>query len=284
MALKAAETDATKRALATFGNPFGLGLYDKEQNGVTAKKARGAKTFVLYDPTGAPFAQNLSAESFCTGLRQLIEAASVPAELQALADRNKDGVARLRLDAPALKTAKKIHYADILDRLIKDRLAPAPKPTNGNGQDAPGLAEVASPSLPPLRPSRIAAGPRIDKSTLALSTERRLRDKSHLKFVAMQSCLVCGREASQAHHLTFCQRRGLSLKVSDEFTVPLCGLHHDELHRSGSEREWWEKHRINPAPIAAELWARTRMPSRIRLDPAAPVSLTVSLEAPLDAP
>ena len=30
MGLKAAETDATKRALATFGNPFGLALYDKD--------------------------------------------------------------------------------------------------------------------------------------------------------------------------------------------------------------------------------------------------------------
>src|SRR5205085_9938258 len=29
------ETDATKCALATFGNPFGLALYDKEQTGVT---------------------------------------------------------------------------------------------------------------------------------------------------------------------------------------------------------------------------------------------------------
>lgn len=33
-ALKEAETDAMKRALMTFGNPFGLALYDKEQNGV----------------------------------------------------------------------------------------------------------------------------------------------------------------------------------------------------------------------------------------------------------
>ena len=32
IALKAAETDATKRALATFGNPFGLALYDGERN------------------------------------------------------------------------------------------------------------------------------------------------------------------------------------------------------------------------------------------------------------
>ena len=40
IALKAAETDATKRALATFGNPFGLALYDKEQRGVTRRHRR----------------------------------------------------------------------------------------------------------------------------------------------------------------------------------------------------------------------------------------------------
>lgn len=33
-ALKEAETDAMKRALMTFGNPFGLALYDKQQAGV----------------------------------------------------------------------------------------------------------------------------------------------------------------------------------------------------------------------------------------------------------
>ena len=45
MALKAAETDATKRALATFGNPFGLALYDKDQARVTkpsGRRQRGA--------------------------------------------------------------------------------------------------------------------------------------------------------------------------------------------------------------------------------------------------
>lgn len=34
-ALKEAETDAMKRALMTFGNPFGLALYDKEQANVS---------------------------------------------------------------------------------------------------------------------------------------------------------------------------------------------------------------------------------------------------------
>jgi len=35
-ALKEAETDAMKRALMTFGNPFGLALYDKQQRQVTS--------------------------------------------------------------------------------------------------------------------------------------------------------------------------------------------------------------------------------------------------------
>jgi hypothetical protein len=282
LALKAAETDATKRALATFGNCFGLGLYDKEQNGVTAKKPPARNNFVLHDPTGAPFAQNLSPEGFCTGLRQLIQASTVPAELEALARCNKETIARLRSEAPKLKTAKDIHYADVLERLIKDRLGAAP-PANGhdaarpNGQPhAVGQSSgderpqpVAYPPPALLRPSRIARGPRIDKSLLPIGTERRLRDKAHLMFVATQPCLICDRQPSQAHHLTFCQKRGLSLKVSDEFTVPLCALHHDELHRRGPERAWWETKGIAPEPIAAELWGKSRVPSALGLKPAA---------------
>ena len=38
-ALKEAETDAMKRALMTFGNPFGLALYDKRQREVTSSAA-----------------------------------------------------------------------------------------------------------------------------------------------------------------------------------------------------------------------------------------------------
>src|SRR6476646_6077188 len=44
LALKSAETDATKRALATFGNPFGLALYDREQLGVRRAKAEKASS------------------------------------------------------------------------------------------------------------------------------------------------------------------------------------------------------------------------------------------------
>ena len=46
-------------------------------------------------------------------------------------------------------------------------------------------------------------------------------------------------------------------KVSDRFTVPICRLHHRELHRRGDERAWWETRKINPLPVAAALWEST---------------------------
>ena len=43
-ALKEAETDATKRALMTFGNPFGLALYDKQQRQVSSSGVTSTAT------------------------------------------------------------------------------------------------------------------------------------------------------------------------------------------------------------------------------------------------
>ena len=46
-------------------------------------------------------------------------------------------------------------------------------------------------------------------------------------------------------------------KASDRFSVPICRLHHRELHRRGNERVWWQNHEINPLVVAATLWERT---------------------------
>jgi hypothetical protein len=46
-------------------------------------------------------------------------------------------------------------------------------------------------------------------------------------------------------------------KVSDRFVVPICRLHHRELHRRGSECAWWQNQAIDPLVVAASLWART---------------------------
>jgi hypothetical protein len=83
------------------------------------------------------------------------------------------------------------------------------------------------------------------------------RDREHLKFVAAQPCLVCGRTPSDPHHIKFAEQRAMGRKVSDRFTVPICRLHHRELHRRGNERAWWESQGIDPLPVAANLWAKT---------------------------
>ncbi len=92
----------------------------------------------------------------------------------------------------------------------------------------------------------------------ALGKTVRLRDKDHRRFVLRQACLVCGRVPSDPHHLTFTQPRALGRRVSDQFIVPVCRVHHRELHRSGNEAAWWRKLNIDPIPIALGLWEQTR--------------------------
>ncbi len=99
----------------------------------------------------------------------------------------------------------------------------------------------------------------IDKSVLAISGPRRYRNKEHLRFVAQQACLVCGRTPSDPHHLRFMQPRALGRKVSDEYAAPLCRSHHREVHRVGDERAWWKLVGIDPVKVARKLWRNTRV-------------------------
>jgi ERF superfamily len=106
--------------------------------------------------------------------------------------------------------------------------------------------------------------PVVDKSVLALSAPRRIRDREHVKSVAKQPCLVCGRRPADAHHLRLAQVPALGRKVSDEFTVPLCRGHHREVHRCVDEAAWWNKSGIDPTPAARALWLKTHpLPSII---------------------
>jgi hypothetical protein len=102
-----------------------------------------------------------------------------------------------------------------------------------------------------------AASASVDKSALMHPEPRRIRDRAHARFVAQQTCLVCGRQPCDAHHLRFAQNRALSRKVSDEFTVPLCRGHHRELHRHGNEAAWWQKFGLDPTSAARTLWLET---------------------------
>jgi hypothetical protein len=130
--------------------------------------------------------------------------------------------------------------------------------------EGPRQAIQSTPGAQPGRPSADGVGS-VPAATEDNSASRflpvgktiRLRDKDHRKFVSKQPCLVCGREPSDPHHLRFAQPRALGRKVSDEFMVPLCRLHHRELHRHGDEAAWWNGVNVDPVTIALTLWQST---------------------------
>ena len=220
-AAKAAETDATKRALMTFGNAFGLSLY----GGAADARAKVANVSVL-----APLEQTGSKSSMTSEAHK--SETAEPTALRPVHDA-KEG------DAAALPESP-----DDTTRLIPVTL--------------PG------PNWPQFKPldeaerMNAARHERVDKSALALSEPRRIRNSGHLAFVASKPCLICGRNRAHAHHLKFAQPTALGRKVSDEFTVPLCSTHHRELHQHGDERVWWAAKGIDALGAAEELWRSAR--------------------------
>jgi ERF superfamily len=113
-----------------------------------------------------------------------------------------------------------------------------------------------------LGPEHLSTAPHID-TVVTIAKPVREQDRHHLRFVAAQPCLICGRTPSDPHHIKFAELRALGRKVSDRFTVPLCRLHHRELHRRGNERLWWQNKGINPLPVAAALWTETHAAAAI---------------------
>jgi hypothetical protein len=119
----------------------------------------------------------------------------------------------------------------------------------------------------------------IDKSALAIAEPRRHRSKEHLRFVAKQVCLVCGRKHCDPHHLSFMQARALGRKVSDEYVVPLCRIHHRAVHHVSDEQVWWTQQGIDPVLVARNLWATTRLPgsppgAELKSEPGGPDAAT----------
>jgi hypothetical protein len=131
-------------------------------------------------------------------------------------------------------------------------------------EETPETAQNPNASTTKTQESR-PTGPRTSRGRIAAKTIR-LRDKDHRKFVSSQPCLVCGRLPAEAHHLRFAQPRALGRKVSDEFTVPVCRVHHRELHRHGDEAAWWQTINIDPLPIARGLWLHARRNGAVALD------------------
>jgi hypothetical protein len=129
----------------------------------------------------------------------------------------------------------------------------------GSDQQRGGPKEGELPHPPSASPSRT-------ETVIVIAKPVRERDRNHLRFVVSQPCLICGRKPSDPHHIKFAEQRAMGRKVSDRFTVPICRLHHRELHRRGNERAWWQRQGIDPLGVAATLWARTRATEQTAAD------------------
>jgi hypothetical protein len=246
LALKAAETDATKRALATFGNPFGLALYDRELAGVKNRELLMASPdeylgpWLMSLPSGAS-QRFTKSDEFVVALSKALTEATDIEQLFAIWERNLNVVRSIN------KQSNGSSRRGVIGRNLVAQLK----------SRAIALAQQNSEPTP-ADPSGVGSRPKVDKSVLALCEAKRVRSKEHLRFVAQQPCVICGRTPAHAHHIRFAQPRGLALKVSDEFTVPLCALHHTENHATGDERRWWHERKIDPLAIAQELWNATK--------------------------
>jgi hypothetical protein len=193
-----------------------------------SKKAGGAaRTRRLSIEASREIAERMSAE---------LEPLTTEEELDKWAFRSWPNVNRLRLD-----DAERLHEA------FDARLSALRMP--GQTPEVPQADTRLDPSEPSVA----------DRGALAIPKPLRQRNREHLRFVAKQPCLVCGRQPCDPHHLRFAQPQGLGQKVSDEFTVPLCRAHHRELHRHGDERAWWRRYRIEPIGVASALWKKTQV-------------------------
>ena len=250
IAMKAAETDATKRALATFGNPFGLALYDKDKLHVTRSRRRASEkssqrsasetaapphAFALVHHDGARLRFE-TAQPFIEAVLALVPTVPTLEALYAFWEANLESLSLLR----AQTTTDDRDPLYLIIEALKARARVL-------GRTGPAKEETNAPLQP-------------HPSALAAPKDRRLRSKEHLAFVGKQPCLVCGRRPAHAHHIRFAQPRAMGLKVSDEFTVPLCAGHHDAVHKTGDERAWWARHGIiEPLKFAERLWTASRL-------------------------
>jgi hypothetical protein len=153
----------------------------------------------------------------------------------------------------ALKNTLVEPDASLVEAAFQRRLEEAPSEARSESLQT----AAREPSAEPLRPNSPSPPQPAQAQTeggMALPKELRKRSKMHLLFVSQQPCVVCRQTPSDAHHLKFAQPRALGHKVSDEFTVPLCRAHHQDLHRKGNERAWWANIQIAPLPMAQELW------------------------------
>src|SRR5215831_3429367 len=151
--------------------------------------------------------------------------------------------------------------AKLVEDAFERRLSDLPSSeTAAPSNDDPSVPQIAAPQVIATTESADPGQAKgIDKSILTVAAPRRYRNREHLRYVAQQECLICGRKQSDPHHLRYLQPRALGRKASDEFAVPLCRSHHRAVHRASDEQAWWKGGGIDPVKVARLLWRQTRL-------------------------
>jgi hypothetical protein len=169
-------------------------------------------------------------------------------------------VANWAREALAAKNKLAAPDAKLVEDAFEQRLsALASAGTSPLKDDAPASADVDLQETSRTASTQPDQSVGIDKSVLAVAAPRRYRNREHLRYVAKQPCLICGRRPSDPHHLRYLQPRALGRRASDEFAVPLCRSHHRAVHRARDERAWWQTAGIDPIKVARKLWKDTRI-------------------------
>jgi hypothetical protein len=173
--------------------------------------------------------------------------------------RSADLAAGWAREALAAKNSLTASDAKLVEDAFERRLSELPASEIASN-DGSSRVQVAGSHETVATETASAGEPKsVDKSILAVTAPRRYRNREHLRSVARQPCLICGRKPSDPHHLRYLQPRALGRKPSDEFAVPLCRVHHRAVHRARDERAWWQAAGIDPINVARKLWKDTRI-------------------------
>lgn len=63
--------------------------------------------------------------------------------------------------------------------------------------------------------------------------DSRWRSRKYLDWVKAQPCVICGAPADDPHHLVgLGGLSGMGLTAPDQYVMPVCRFHHDEIHRT----------------------------------------------------
>lgn len=82
---------------------------------------------------------------------------------------------------------------------------------------------------------------------------------AHLALIRKLPSCLSGKKPCDPHHLRVANERGIGLKATDRWAVPMTRAEHEEVHRVGSrkEEEWFLARGVDIYSLANGLWQQS---------------------------